>query len=394
VTNYQNIEDAFGEDSDVSPNSVYHYQKSNDVDQLSQELRLAYQRDGLNLVVGAYYLMIDGVYGTKQNGEGFFGADTELTVVDQKTTSGAIFGQADIDLNDKLTLVAGGRYSRDTKDFSYNATNIFGNVAPGPFSLKDKLTDDGVSAKLQLNYKPNADWLWYAGVNRGIKGGGFNYPLFPTARNLYRFKGEVLTSYEAGFKSTISGTTTFNVSSFYYDYEGYQAFSFDGLAARVLNVNATMYGGEAELVTRPVKGLEIQVGVSYLENEVRDVPLAVSDGTEVAAISPKMTLNGLVRYEWPAFGGTLSAQLDGNWRDKVNFNLVPTPALEENSYALLNARIGYATKNDKWKAAVFVHNLADEKYRVYAFDTSGDWGALEDVMGTPRWIGASLSYAW
>lgn len=394
VTNYQNIEDGFGEDSDVSPNNVYHYEKTNDVDQFSQELRLSYSDQRLDLVVGGYYLLIDGVYGTKQTGDVFFGSETELTVVDQKTSSIAIFGQSEIKLSDRMKLVAGGRYSRDEKDFSYDSSNVFGLVAPGPFRLKDTFTDDGISAKLQLNFRPNDDWLWYAGVNRGIKAGGFNYPLFPTPANLYKFEGEVLTSYEAGFKSSLGNWTTLNVSAFYYDYDGYQAFSFDGLAARVVNVNAEMYGGEAELVARPFSGLELVLGVSFLENEVRDVPLAVSDGTEKAAISPKMTLNGLIRYEWPAFDGTLSAQMDGNWKDDVTFNLVPTPALREKAYGLLNARIAYTDQNEKWSAAVFVRNLADQYYRVYSFDTSGDFGALEDVPGTPRWFGASISYNW
>jgi iron complex outermembrane receptor protein len=394
VTNYQDITDGFGEDSDVSPNSVYHYEKSNDVNQFSQELRLAYSQPGLDLVVGAYYLLIDGVYDTRQTGDVFFGSAVEFTSVDQTTTSGAIFTQADIELTDQITLVAGGRYSRDEKEFSYDSTNVFDLVAPGAFQVVDDFTDDGVSAKLQLNYSPVDGWLWYAGVNRGIKSGGFNYPLFPTAANLFKFDGEVLTSYEAGFKSSLGDSTTLNVSSFFYDYDGYQAFSFDGLAARVLNVNAEMYGGEVELTTNPIEGLDLMLGLSYLENEVRDVPLAVSDGTEKAAITPKFTVNGLIRYEWPAFDGYIAAQLDGNWKDKVSFNLVPTPALEEDGYGLLNARLSYTPAGDNWSAAVFVRNLTDEYYRMYSFDTSPDFGALEDVPGVPRWVGASLSFTW
>jgi iron complex outermembrane receptor protein len=155
-----------------------------------------------------------------------------------------------------------------------------------------------------------------------------------------------------------------------------------------------MYGGEVELTTNPIEGLDLMLGLSYLENEVRDVPLAVSDGTEKAAITPKFTVNGLIRYEWPAFDGYIAAQLDGNWKDKVSFNLVPTPALEEDGYGLLNARLSYTPAGDNWSAAVFVRNLTDEYYRMYSFDTSPDFGALEDVPGVPRWVGASLSFTW
>jgi iron complex outermembrane receptor protein len=195
-------------------------------------------------------------------------------------------------------------------------------------------------------------------------------------------------------KARLSPVTTLNVSAFYYDYDGYQAFSFDGLAARVLNVNAEMYGAEVEFQTSPLEGLEFNLGGSWLENTVRDVPLAVSDGTEKAPISPRFTLNGVARYSFGGLGGRFTAQLDGNWRDEVTFNLVPTPVLREGPLLLLNARLGFSPKDDRLNFSIFVQNLTNEYYRFYSFDTSPDFGALEDVPGVPRWFGASATFRW
>lgn len=394
VTNYQDVSDSYGEDSDVSPLSVYHYVKYNEVKQFTQEFRVAYESDRLKALVGTYYLIIDGSYGTNQTGLLFFGPSAEIATADQKTTSYALFAQTDIEIAKDITLVLGGRYSHDKKDFVYNSTNLFGFFKPGPVTVTKGFSDGDISFKAQLNYRPNSDWLIYGGVNRGIKSGGLNFPLFPQDPDLFGFDGETLTAYEAGFKSTIAPNTTLNVSVFHYNYKNYQAFSFDGLAARVINVNAKMYGGELELNSSPTDGLDLNLGMSFLSNKVRDVPLAVSDGTEKAAFTPKWTVNGLVKYSWDAFAGTLSAQLDGNWRSSVTFNLVPTPVLKEPGYALFNARIGYQSPEKSWSVAAFAKNLTNKYYRFYSFDTSPDFGSLEDVPGIPRWFGVSASYKW
>ena len=394
VTNYQDVKNNYAEDSDVSPNSVYHYIRGADVEQVSQELRASWRTGRTTSLLGLYYLRIDGLYFTDQSGDGFFGTGVEKANADQVTTSYAVFGQTEVTLSEKASLEVGARYSHDKKDYLYNSTNIFDIYRPGPVKVAKDQSDDGVSARLQLNYRPQEGQLWYVGFNRGIKSGGLNFPLFPQDPALLPFKGEVLTSYETGVKASLGAGSSLNVSVFYYKYDDYQAFSFDGLATRVINVNAKMSGGELELRTMPVEGLELNFGMSYLWNRVRDVPLVVSDGTERAPFAPEWTANGVARYSWSALGGRLSAQLDGSWRSSQNFNLVPTPVLEEPAYAVLNARFGFASADDKWSAAVFVRNLADEEYRFYSFDTSNDWGALEDIPGLRRWYGASVSYRW
>jgi iron complex outermembrane receptor protein len=393
VTNLQNIEDGYGEDADVSPVDVYNFEKNNDVDQISQELRLGWEGENYNAVLGFYFLEIDGFYNTDQTGDVFFGGLTETASADQETTTWAVFGQTEIDLTNQLSATLGIRYNKDEKEFLYQSTNIFGAA---PYTFADKFKEDDFSAKIQLNYRPNEDWLWYAGVNRGIKSGGHNFPLFPIADPaLYEFQGETLMAYEAGFKANLNDTTRLNAAAYYYDYEDHQVYSFDGFATRLLNANAESYGAEIELIANPVDGLDILLGVAINDNEITDVPLNASpDGTEEAVITPSLSFNGLLRYSWPAFNGSLAAQLDGSWRDSQNFNLTITPAVQEGSYGLLNARLSYATADAKWSAAVFVRNLTDEYYRAYSFDTSGFFGSLEDIPGIPRWIGGSVSYNW
>ena len=113
------------------------------------------------------------------------------------------------------------------------------------------MSESDFSGKIQVNYRPNDDWLIYGGVSRGIKAGGFNLPLFPIAADDFPFDGEVLLAYEVGFKSSLTERVRLNASAFYYDYSDYQAYSFDGFATFLFNANAKNYGGEIELATSP-----------------------------------------------------------------------------------------------------------------------------------------------
>jgi iron complex outermembrane recepter protein len=389
ISNYQDIEHGYGEDSDVSPNSVYHYEGADDVQQFSQEFRLSFEGDKSRSIVGLFYLNIDGDYDTFQFGDIFFGPGFIYELgAEQETETVALFGQTEIDLSDTLALTLGLRLNRDEKDYAFSELGVE--------IYRDDFSNNDWGGKIQLDYRPNDDWLWYAGLNRGIKSGGFNMPLAPPADPAsFPYDGEVLNSFEVGFKTSLTDNTRLNVAAYYYDYEDYQAFTFDGFVALLFNANAEMYGAEIELVTTPIEGLDILLGAAFLDAEVTDVPASISPtGTEDAVLAPELSLNGLVRYSWPAFGGSIAVQGDFTWKDDHNFNLAFTPVIKEDSYGIVNARISYATDDDTWAAAIFVKNLTDEDYRSFAFDTTEFFGALENVPGVERWFGANIRYRW
>jgi iron complex outermembrane receptor protein len=401
VSNYQDIEHGYGEDADVSPNDIYNYEAANEVSQFSQEFRMSWDGESTRNVIGAYYLSIDGQHDTRQTGDAFFGTGVgypagtaELTLTDQETTTWAIFGQTDIDLAELWTLTLGGRINRDSKDFDFFSTDIY-FLQGGDFGYQDSFSDTDWSAKAQLNYRPMEGWLLYAGVSRGIKSGGFNQPLFPIVAQDFPYEGETLLSFELGMKADLTDTVRLNASAFYYDYSDYQAYSFDGFATFLFNADAETLGAEFELVANPVEGLDIMLGVAWLDAEATDVPTTISaTGKETPALSPDLSFNGLIRYEWPALGGSLHVQLDYAWQDDQNFNLIYTPVVEEKAYGVSNLRLGYSSPDDTWSAAVWVQNLGDEEYRTYGFDTTGYFGSTEDVPGLERWVGGGVTYRW
>ena len=58
-------------------------------------------------------------------------------LVNQKTTSTAVFGQAEYSLNDRWAVTVGGRYTDDDKDLTVDSANPGGSVLPGAISVSD-----------------------------------------------------------------------------------------------------------------------------------------------------------------------------------------------------------------------------------------------------------------
>jgi len=384
ITNYQDIKHGFGEDVDASPVSGFNFAQFEDVQQFSQELRVSFEGERLKGVVGAFYLDISGDYNTAQSGDAFFGPGG-LYLLDalQETTTFAIFGQAEFAITEELALTAGARLNIDKKDFAF--------FEAGAQRFSDGFKDTDWSGKLQLDYKPNSDLLIYAGVNRGIKSGGYNQPfIVPSDLSLFAYDGEVLTAYEAGVKATLSDGLRINAATFYYDYDGYQVFTFDGVAVRLFNANAKNVGAELELIATPFEGLDLVLGGSWLDAEVRDLPAAnFANGRTTPALAPEFSLNGLIRYSWPIFNGDLAVQLDASWRDDQKFDINNNDIVTEGAYAIANARVTYTGNNNAWSASIFVNNITGTDYRTYGIDLA-NLGFGLDVLGLERWAGANV----
>jgi iron complex outermembrane receptor protein len=90
--------------------------------------------------------------------------------------------------------------------------------------------------------------------------------------------------------------------------------------------------------------------------------------------------------------GLLALQSDVQYSDKFCFTVLCAPVEMEGSYTVVNARIGYQPANKRWELAVFCDNLADEKYRVYAFDSSLFAGVVAGVYAKPRTYGVTATY--
>jgi iron complex outermembrane receptor protein len=433
VTDYSELEKDYIEDSDAGPEDFFAFSLRSDIEQFSQEIRLAGSTDRSNWVVGAYFLDIDGSFFNGGAASNFFAAafpgfgldDPSLETLGLNnpfhtdTRSYALFAQVELDLTEKTRAIAGLRWSREEKEMDFRqffslfespdsfevevedglglggpiwtyspeeVSNLPGGPAfgfapiegdPGEATMKDDL----ITAKLGLEWLPSDDLLWYASYNRGIKAGGYNAPIDATdfyagirAPEEMRFDEEVLNAYELGFKWTFAdGLARLNGAAYYYDYQDYQAFALDSLTTVVFNTDAETFGMELELQTSPVEGLDILLGLGLIDNTVEDGHTR-PDGTPVdrtAVLTPDVNINGMVRYEWPMAGGAVAIQGDVNYMSSHYFQLKNSPVGKESSYAITNASLSYRTDSGRWLVTAFVNNLFDEDHRLMVFDLAG-----------------------
>jgi iron complex outermembrane receptor protein len=431
ITDYQDADKFYIEGGDASPDLGVVFYQGSAIKQFSQELRLSREFGPHQLVGGLYGLKTDGDY-TGKFADPFYGYDPTITA-SQNTKSFAIFAQDEWKATDRLSLIAGLRYWRDQREGAYlgtepsNAMTIIFNSsevaalvngvpvseAVEPITVTPADADrtfDDVIARLQLDYRVNDDVLLFASYNRGSKSGGYSFstgtpfadnPAFGIPEgtdalfvNGIPFDPEVLDAFEAGVKSTINGTTTFNASAFYYDYKDYQAFVQLGVNQTVINLPATAYGLEAEINSRPVTGLTLQLGLSALSSNVEDIvlPDTVTHVEHDLPQAPTFSGNALARYEFPMGGGYASVQADVYYSDEFCFTVLCAPVEKEDAYSVANARIGYAGGDGRWEVAAFADNLFDEEYRVYAFDSSLFAGVVAGVYGKPRTYGLTATW--
>jgi iron complex outermembrane receptor protein len=412
ITDWQDFEKEYLEDTDSSPADLFTFPQSADSNQLSQEIQLHTETENAQWVTGFYYLNIDSDY---RSGTNTFNCC--LTTLDNswqmETESYAFFVQADLNLSDTWSVVTGVRWTEDEKDIM--ATPACIDAGPGAdFGLPDdpcpfffggsaqvgppliSNRDEGEwSGVVELDWRPNEDWLVYAKYSRGNKAGGYNAgaAMIFDAATAFEYGGEILTSIEGGFKATLfDGKARLNVSIFNYDYEDFQSFSQQGPNLIVFNTDAENTGGEIELFANPAEGWEFLLGLSIQDAMQKDVAFGPVTRDRPMPNSPDLSVNGLGRYEWSAFNGTMAAQVDFNYVDERSLNGIDHPGLLVDSYTIANARLGYVTDDGTWDASIWVKNFTDEDYVSTAFDISIFTGAIIDAPGAPRWVGATLRY--
>ncbi|MCV6621366.1 MAG: TonB-dependent receptor [Cellvibrionaceae bacterium] len=425
VTDYKSSEKLQGLDFGANPASQQTFIGESENKSFSQELRLSGDSESINWQAGFFYLYINsdtqnGVFSpTNSIFAPLFGAPgvgiDQVGISSLDTRSYSVFGQVDFNLSEEFTLITGLRLIQENKDFTYgvnayvneddltNDTNtIFfpGRTGPGesnPFSSKTK--EDLLAAKIQLDWRPNDDWLVYAGINRGVKAGSFNAPLavpgaFPDSALPY--DSETLMSYETGFKSTLfDGLARFNMAAFYYDYSDYQAFTFEGIAGVVENRDSTVKGLEFDIAATPIEGLDLLLGASFLDSNIEDVEVAPGVFKDVEpTFAPEFQFNALIRYGWPAFGGELAAQIDANYASTRWSNIRNFDTHEMDSYTVANARLSWISDEGSWELSAFVKNMFDEEYVTDQFNLATYCGCDEQLFGKPRWVGANLRYSF
>ena len=315
----------------------------------------------------------------------------------------AVYGQGTYDLNDKLNLTVGARYTEDNRHQLTTPTDL----------PQDNLTAKfhATTWNVSLQYQIDQDTMLYATSRKGYKSGGFNNVAFAGAQE---FKPEYVIDYEIGEKSEFhlgDMKARFNFDVFRSNFNGWQervTKIYDTPNgplpfAVVTNVaQGVVEGADLEATFIPTPHVEISGFYTFLNpyftsNTIDGVDYSHSPVAEVV----KHKVSGTVRYllGLPDSIGDASVSTTYAWQSSQTgvLNLIPLGASNPDPYQGLLPAYGVLNARADWKnvmghavdLSAFCDNLTNKTYLTLMNDA---WTLGEDVgqYGPPRMYGVSV----
>jgi len=400
-------------DTDFSPNKFINDGSPEEFEQFSQEFRWSSSADaGFSWIAGLYYYhgdSLDQNFITFQQDFLTYliglppGSTPDLKSQangHQKADSYAAYGHIDWPLAERLELAVGLRVTHDTKDIDYTQEDPSGAFGGG-FTLQDSDSWTAPTGDVTLSYKWTPDSLGYATIARGYKAGGFNDGIGQADNP--PFDPEYVTNYELGWKSTwLDNRLRFNLSAYYLDWKDIQVAGFDtsdpNNIRRVTGNfgKAHSYGGEFELMARPIDSLELGLNGGVLRGNFEEDEERGVAGTD-SLTGPEYSLSASALYT-QTLGDAGNIEWYADWQRQGPNDMIKGPAApgeivgpHQEAFDVFNARISYRTRDDRWLFALWGKNVTDEVYRSKYFQIGAPFlppGAL--TLSDPRTYGMEV----
>jgi iron complex outermembrane receptor protein len=330
----------------------------------------------LSWVLGAFYYHdrekgpFDIALGSAPEGPGYY--------PDQSSRAVAVFGDATLDVGNKIFVTGGLRYNVEKRIGRYET---FSPVVGPIGSDKNSATFRSATPRVVVRWEPADRTSVYASYSRGFKSGLFNV----NGQNVKDFvPPEKIDAFEVGYKTVTSGGIRFNASAFYYNYSNLQVASYSGTASFVRAAGkARIYGGEVELVAPVTSQLTFKAAGAYTHAKYRkfdgapfqtrcvDPSCGAAFGLFLASPvsaagndvqrAPRVTGTFAVDYKLPLAGGS-RINLHGDVYYTSKFFFDPVEQYGQGRYALLNLRATWSSANDRFSVAAFGNNVTNKRY--------------------------------
>lgn len=409
ITAYRELKLDERDDLDGTTLPFQVYLADEDGKQFSQELRLTYASDTLNLLIGAFYSS-EIVERTETIAFGpasllsLFAAPVPLVWdfgVGLDSKSYALFGQLQWTPLDRLSVTLGGRYSWDRKqvDFDTRATvPIVITDYQASLSRKWNSFDPSIS----ISYDVAEDVMAYTSYTSGFKSGAFQFAALSPEVAQQVADPEEVDSYEAGIRSTLfDRRLRLNAAVFTMDYRNLQQLRLipiGGGVTRIVIANAA---------SSKIHGFEMEGRAAFDSNWALDFSYGYLDATFSRYIfdatldfsgnrlqrAPKHTLSLGLNFEASSDIGELNARLGYAYRSKIFFeadNNLVDPESSEGSLGLWDASVNFT--RGAFTFGLWARNLSDERYRRQVLNGTGN--AQRDIWAEPRTYGIRLVYGF
>lgn len=406
ISGYRNTVQNLLLDLSSQPQSLFELDQQQSADQFSQEFQLnGTLTDRLSLSAGLYYF--------NETVDASLDSNVGITVsndFETKTNSYAAFAQFDYELG-PVTLVVGGRYTRDVKEIDLNAfatipVGLFNfdtaelvQLAAGGQDFSPELKFGKFTPKLGINWDINEDHFAYASWTKGFRSGGWTGRAF-RENEFVNFAPENVQSYEVGLKSTLfDGRVSLNNAAFYMKYDDlFNTLTING-AFTVQTADARMYGLESELQIKPTSWLDLFANVGLLDAQYRGaLPANLPEDLQRA---PSFQGKAGFAVTYPVGSGDFLFNGDvfhtGSYLVNPANLAFTAPSVDPDisrtgPFTLVNALVGYRFGDDgNYRISASCTNCLDEEY----FDaitviTSGGVAYASAYSGGPRLYRVSI----
>ena len=348
-----------------------------------------------------------------------------------KSTSLAIFGQADWAITDKIHVLPGVRYNYDKKVVDYKRDTYGGlqttdaallALKAGVYSNQAFNTDyakGNFSGQLSVQYKATSNVNAYATYSIGYKPIGVNVGGLPTANgqiliDLANVKPEYVDHKEFGIKTRPSRNSVLNLTVYRSDIKDYQTQVQTpepgvnrGYLANAEKVR--VQGAELDGNIR-FAGLTLNAAVAYTDGKYRrfanaPVPLEEVGGAQAFKDISGGRLPGISKWSGSVGGevvvkGTLIG-LKGNYFVAVDeflrseFSSSPSPSefLNIGGYGLTNGRAGFRASNGL-SFFLWGRNLFNKNYYEQLLAAPGSYGQYAGIVGDQRTYGVTVRFTY
>jgi iron complex outermembrane receptor protein len=408
VTSYNKTSYTTNQDADFSSANLLNYMISVDQRDIQQELNFASDRIGIATVTAGLFLFdSNGKYDPLR----IYSATSDLYgFMQQKTHAYAGFGELTLAPVERLSVIAGLRYSSETRE----AAGLYKGTSAAPTSLPSlgKSTFSSFTPRASIRYAFDSGDNIYATFSQGFKSGGYNV----AGLSHTPFKPEKLTAYEIGLKTSTRRVISGNLSVFYYNYGNQQVQAFvNGLNVTTNAASSHIWGADADLLFRPTRSLTVTSGVSYLHARYSNFPGAVFNlpigtppclcgnttigdqpseqgpGNDLSGRplpdTPTFTISGVANWKKTFEVGTLS--LSGSAYRTSKYYVDSGIRLLQRAYTTLGARVSFKPANTNFTVYAWGSNLTNEQHLAAAFIASAGDGT---VWSPPRTYGAGARY--
>ncbi|QIG80550.1 TonB-dependent receptor [Stakelama tenebrarum] len=312
-------------------------------------------------------------------------------------------------------------------------------------SLADSRSEDEFTGTAVVSYRPTDDLMVYGSYSRGYKAGGFNLdrsalqasplvgnPAVTGSTANLQFDAETVNAFEIGAKYA-TRDFMLTVAGFRQEFSNFQLNTFNGSVFLVQNINGCSsslgmadqdadpatgicaadnvtagviaQGVELEGTLRPGDDLTFTMGITYADTHYEDDLVGTDNG---APLDPALRLLpgdnlsnapeivATASMSWMPELGSSGLRglfyLNARAVDDYNTGSDLLYGKEQDSYVLVNGRIGIRGPDDRWAIEFWGQNLFDVDYTQVAFNTPfvASQQTYSAYLAEPRTYGITL----